>query len=244
MFNQQNEIFMLESLISRLALFFLGRLPPRILGKIHEQLLLKSAGADPRIGEYALECNNPQALRFLIDAYPTLEKIFSTYPRMGEIRFLDIGPAFGASAGLLSQMHRSHFLGPKLKVDVLDIVDDRKSFIELGYPLVEFIHSTIEELPPEKTWDIAYCSNVIEHMEDPASFLSNVARRVSGHVVVLAPYREAHPLSPGHLVQIDEQTFDGFDVKSIQVIQTPAWPITADGVERKQILAVLAGSAA
>lgn len=235
---------MLDSLISRLALALLRSLPPRTAGKLHEQLLLKSAGADPRVGEYALECNNPQALRFLIDAYPTLEKIFSTYPRMGEIRFLDIGPAFGASAGLLSQMHRSHFLGPKLKVDVLDIVDERKSFIERSYPLVQFIHSTMEQLPRKKTWDVAYCSNVIEHLEDPVAFLADVAKRISGYVVVLAPYREESPLSPGHLARIDERTFDPFVVKSIKIIQTPAWPTTANGVERKQILAVLAGFAA
>jgi SAM-dependent methyltransferase len=208
-------------------------------GLLFERLQLNFAGSDKRIGDYALEFNNPQAIRFLIDAYPTLHQIFSSYPRMGTIELLDIGPAFGAAGGLLSQMHRSHFLGPQVCVTALDIVDSRRAFIELTYPLVRFMHTRIEELPAESQWDVVYCSNTIEHIEDPREFIRSVMRHTRGFAVFLAPYREALPLSWGHCIQIDEHTFDGFNVKSVQVIQTAAWPTTAEGVERQQILVVL-----
>ena len=216
------------------------RLTPREIGVLFERLQVSLAGDDPRIGHYALECNNPQALCFLIDAYPTLQKIFATYPRMSTVHLLDIGPAFGASAGLLAQMHRSDFLGPKIVVDALDIIDTRRKFIEMTYPLVNFLHASIESLPGNVMWDVVYCSNTIEHISDPRSFVRSVMKHTRGRAVFLAPYAEALPLSQGHSLQITEQTFDGFRVESIEVIKSAAWPTTAEGVERQQILVVLA----
>mgnify|MGYP002391074749 CR=1 FL=1 len=216
------------------------RLSPRDLGFLIERLQISLAGSDPRVGRYALEFNNPQALCFLIDAYPTLQRIFATYPRLGTIQLLDIGPAFGASAGLLSQMHRSHFLGPRVVVDALDIVDSRKAFIEMTCPLVNFIHADVESLPDDAMWDVVYCSNAIEHLDDPRAFVRSVMKHTKGHAVFLAPYMEAFPLSLDHRLQISEQTFEGFIVESMEVIKSAAWPATAEGVEREQILVVLA----
>ena len=216
------------------------QLPPREIGFLFERLQISLADNDPRVGHYALEFNNPQALCFLIDAFPTLQKIFATYPRMGTLRLLDVGPAFGVSGGLLSQMHRSHFLGPKVEVDALDIVDTRRNFIEMTYPLVNFLHTSIEDLPADALWDVVYCSNTIEHTDDPRGFIRTVMQHTTGQAVFLAPYREALPLSLDHRLQISEETFEGFSVKSLQVIQSAAWPTTAGGVERQQILVVLA----
>ena len=232
-----------SSLLERVCTALCRRLAPRQLGRLIENLQVALADQDPRVGAYALEYNNPQALCFLLDAYPTLQTWFSRYPRMGTIRFLDIGPAFGASAGLLSQMHRSHFLGPRLQVDVLDIVDTRRNFIEMSFPLVNFVHARVEDLPTDAQWDMVYCSNAIEHMDDPRAFIAQVLQHTQGQAVFLAPYREALPLSLDHRLQITEQTFEGYEgfrVDSVRVFHSAAWPTTADGVERQQILAVLA----
>lgn len=215
-------------------------LSARDLGLLFERLQISRADrSNPLVGHYALEFNNPQALCFLIDAYPKLQKIFATYPRMSSISLLDIGPAFGAVSGLLSEMHRSHFLGPKLVVSALDIVDLRREFIEMTYPLVNFLHTPIENLPVDAMWDVIYCSNTIEHIDDPRAFLRSVMTRTRGYAVFLAPYKEALPLSLDHRLQISEETFEGFCIKQMEIITTPAWPATADGVERQQILVVL-----
>jgi SAM-dependent methyltransferase len=229
-------------LMRGLARRLLQRLPPRAVGELLESELIRVAGKDPRLGAYALEFNNPQAICFLLDAYPTLQQLFTRYPRLGLVRFLDIGPAFGAAAGLLAQMHRSHFLGPKLQVDALDILDARRAFIEMSYPLVNFVHARVEDLPPEAQWDVVYCSNAIEHMDDPRSFIRQVLLHTRGHAVFLAPYNEAPPLSLDHRLQINEQTFEGFEgfeVEACKVFHSAAWPTTAEGVERQQILVVL-----
>jgi len=65
-------------------------------------------------------------------------------------------------------------------------------------------------------------------------------KHTKGHAVFLAPYMEAFPLSLDHRLQISEQTFEGFIVESMEVIKSAAWPATAEGVEREQILVVLA----
>jgi hypothetical protein len=215
------------------------RLSPHQIGALFERLQIALADEDPRVGHYALDFNNPQALRFLMDAYPTLEGILASYPRMGTVRLLDIGPAFGASAGLLSQMHRSHFLGPRVVVDVLDIYDSRRKFIEMTYPLVNFLHASVEALPGDAMWDLVYCSNAIEHMDDPRSFVRSVMEHTRGHAMFLAPYKEEEPLSEGHRSRITEETFEGFAVESMKVFHTAAWPMTAEGVQRQQILVVL-----
>ena len=215
------------------------RLGARDLGFLFERLQISRMGRDPKIGQYALEYNNPQTLRFLIDAYPSLERIFSLFPRMGTVRLLDVGAAFGAAGGLLSQMHRSHFLGPKVVVDVLDVVDSRRDFIEMTYPLVGFLHSDIEDLPEDAMWDVVYCSNTIEHIDKPSEFINAIMKHTRSYAVFLAPYREALPLSPDHRLQITEQTFDGFSVEHMEVFRSAAWPTTAEGVEREQILVVL-----
>jgi SAM-dependent methyltransferase len=214
-------------------------LPSREAGAVIEQIQIRAAGADPRIGAYALECNNPQAICFLIDVYADLQAIFSRYPRLGEIRFLDIGPAFGGSAGLLAQMHRSHFLGPRLQVDVLDITNERQRFIEFTYPLVQFKTGRIESLTAEQRWDVVYCSNAIEHMENPQAFIRSVLKHTEGYAVFLAPYKEADPMSLDHKSRIDESTFNGFNLECVRVFKSAAWPTTADGVVREQMLAIV-----
>lgn len=222
-----------------LAYWLCRRIAPRQLGFLLERLQIAHAGDDPRVGQYALEYNNPQALCFLIETYPTLKKIFSRYPRTSTIELLDIGPAFGASAGLLTQMHRSDFLGPRITVDALDIVKNGQSFIEMTYPLVNFIHADVNRLPDGLQWDVVYCSNAIEHLDNPQEFLHAVMKHTRGYAVFLAPYKEEYPLSLDHRVQITEKTFENFNVESIEIFQSAAWPTTADGIERQQILAVL-----
>lgn len=227
------------SIVSSLAEWALRALPAREAGRVVERVQMALAGDDPRIGAYALECNNPQAICFLIDVYADLQALFKHYPRMGEVRLLDIGPAFGGSAGLLAGLHRSHFLGPKLTVSALDITPDRERFIAFSYPYVEFMMGTIESLPAGAKWDLVYCSNAIEHMEEPEAFIESVLAHTTGFAVFLAPYKEAQPMSLDHKSRIDEDTFTRFRVEKLRVFESAAWPTTADGTARQQILAIL-----
>lgn len=215
-------------------------LPPRWLGHAFARLQRYLADTrNPAVGEYAVACNNPQALCFLMDVFPALQSVLLKYGRGECIRFLDIGPAFGASAGVISQMYCSNFLGPRVQVDALDIVDSRRDYINATYPLVNFIHSAIEDIPPTEQWDIIYCSNAIEHHERPSEFVKEIMRRCKGYGIFIAPYMESIPLSPGHTGQISERTFDGLTIHRFGIFQSAAWPTTSDGTERRQCVAVV-----
>jgi hypothetical protein len=104
---------------------------------------------------------------------------------------------------------------------------------------VNFLHAGVESLPDEARWDMVFCSNAIEHMDDPRAFIGQVLAHTRGYAVFLAPHKEALPLSLDHRLQISEQTFEGFEVESCKVFRSAAWPTTAEGVDREQILVVL-----
>lgn len=220
----------------------LSNLPARLAGEIVERHAVRLAGTDQRIGRYALESNNPQAIQFLIDVYPELSRLLNHYSRNDVVRFLDIGPAFGGSAGLISELHRSNFLGPQVKVEVLDITDERRAFIEFRHPHVDFLHSAVENIG-DRDWDIVYCSNAIEHIQEPQAFIKKVLKHTLGHAMFLAPYREEEPRSLDHKCQIDESSFEPFEVEAFRIFETAAWPTTADGTSRFQILAIIKGEA-
>ncbi|NBP37978.1 MAG: hypothetical protein EBS54_00460 [Betaproteobacteria bacterium] len=230
-----------KSLSSWLLKLLLRHLPPKFCAQCIEEVQIALAGTDRRIGEYALSCNNPQALCFLIDIYPVLQELLARYPRHETLRFLDIGPAFGAAAGLISQMHRSDFLGPKLDVSVLDITDERRAFIELSYPLVRFIHSSIESVARTEQWDIVYCSNAIEHLAQPKAFIQKVLEHTKGFALFLSPYLEEEPLSLDHKSRIGEHDFKDFPVEAFRVFRSAAWPPTTGDTDRKQLLALVRG---
>lgn len=231
----------LISFFEKIYFSFLKFLPPSSLGKIFAKLQLHHADTSSGVGKYAIECNNPQALCFLMDIFPILQDVLLKYARGENIKFLDIGPAFGASAGLLSQMYSSDFLGPRVFVDVLDIVDSRKAYIAFTSPSVKFIHSSIEALPETEIWDIIYCSNAIEHHDNPGQFIREIMKHTRGYAIFLAPYLEATPLSPGHTCQISERTFEGLNVCRFQTFRSAAWPTTSEGIDRFQMVAVIDG---
>jgi len=230
---------MLSAVWRRLCEIALRRLSAREAGKVVQAHSIWLAGRDPRLGQYAVDFNNPQALRFLIDVYPDLVWVFSQFPRDALLHFLDIGPAFGSAAGLLYELHQSAFLGPRLRVDVLDLTDDRRRYIDFRYPQISFHCGSIGSIPVDQRWDVTYCSNVLEHIEEPTGFVDQVLRHTSGYALFVAPYRECQPRSLDHKSSISEDTFSPYQVERMRVFETAAWPMTADGVERRQIMAIV-----
>jgi SAM-dependent methyltransferase len=135
-------------------------------------------------------------------------------------------------------MFRGRQLGPKVVVDAIDIHDRRREFIALKYPRVNFLHGDLMALPQSHTWDVLYCSNVIEHTHDPRAFIRKAMQHVRGYGVFLAPYQEEEPRSDEHHSVIDDDTFSEFNVDRKLVYESLGWPAT-DAGKRCQILTVL-----
>jgi len=104
----------------------------------------------------------------------------NSLPRKGDI--LDIGPGQGLYAKL--------FLQWGMKVSCVDIDPSlRDVYRGLGCDF-EQVDLRSEKLPyPDKSFDVIWCSHVIEHLHDPVAFLMECERvlRPGGHVILRTP---------------------------------------------------------
>jgi len=171
---------------------------------------------------YVNTANIPQELQFAIDCLPVLTQVLQTYPRDNIVSLLDFGPGYGAGANLFATLFSSKFLWCKVQVDALDLKTQRQELAIFDYPLVNYQVGEISHLPAEKKWNIIYCSNVIEHVNDPKLLVSELIKRAKDWVILYAPYREIE-LSPGHLNCITEEIFQPFSPELIEIKKSLAW---------------------
>ncbi len=146
----------------------------------------------------SVEANFVQEMQLAIDALPELQRILRDYPKDESVRLLDFGPGFGAGANLFAELYCSSFLACPLQVDALDIKPYRKRLAGLLFPRIHYMTGDLGAFP-DRHWQIIYCSNVIEHTENPAAMLRTLVEKARDWVIVLAPFEEPLPLSPGHV---------------------------------------------
>lgn len=185
--------------------------------------------------DYVDQAHVQQEMQFAIDCLPTITDLLKLYPRDYEVSLLDYGPGYAAGSNLYATLFRSSLLWCKVNVDAMEMKSFRKQLVDFDYPLVNYQVKDIATLDPENKWDIIYCSNVIEHLEEPKSLLSHLVNRSKGFVVIYAPYDETE-LMPGHLSTITEELFRDFTPKSVEIRTSLGW-------EGRQILVVLPGKA-
>lgn len=188
--------------------------------------------------EYADQYSVPQEMQFVIDCLPALTGLLRNYERGQVVRLLDFGPGFGAGSNLIATLFRSNFLWCRVEVDALDIKDLREDVATIDYPLVHYRTGRLEDLEPDTRWDIVYCSNVIEHTDDPGALIEALRARCRDWLIVYAPYREQE-LSLGHSARIDEATFEPFAPVHVEIKPSLAWNIRPDD---RQILAIIKGT--
>ena len=188
--------------------------------------------------EYADQYSVPQEMQFVIDCLPTLTALLKGYERGAIVRLLDFGPGFGAGSNLIATLFRSNFLWCRVEVDALDIKDLRQDVATIDYPLVHYRTGQLEDLDPDTQWDIVFCSNVIEHTDNPGALIQALRARCRDWLILYAPYREEE-LSLGHHSRIDETTFKPFAPVRLEIKASLAWNVRPDD---RQILAVIKGT--
>lgn len=189
----------------------------------------------------AEKTNMPQEMQFAIDCLPAIQKLLSNKNRTDVVEFLDFGPGFGAGANLFATLYQSDFLQCRLIVDALDHKDLRKELADVYFPLVNYIVGDINSVPDDKNWDVIYCSNVLEHLDNPKLLIDILRKKCREWLVIYVPYKES-PLSPGHLVSLDETVFQDYNPIHVEVKSSVAWQ-PAYCAEKKQLLVILPGMA-
>jgi SAM-dependent methyltransferase len=163
-----------------------------------------------------------QSMQFMIDCLPMIRKLLFGKQRRETVTVLDVGTGTGAGANLLATLYQSDFLGPRLKVDALELAPHLKGYAQAKFPLVNYIVGDVLTWGNPGPWDIVICSHTLEHTEDPEGFVFHLAGLAKLWALFYTPWKERE-LIPGHLARIDRHFLERVGSKLHEVIESPAW---------------------
>jgi hypothetical protein len=113
-------------------------------------------------------------------------------------------------------------MGYRMRISVLDIIDDYKYYIDFLCEHVKFIQDDIFKL--QRSYDIVLCSHVIEHVPNPAEFVGRLREISKGTLLVQAPFDEpVEGRTKGHINSFTMSDLEAMEPESIELIESPAW---------------------
>ena len=183
----------------------------------------------------------PQSIQFMIDILPTIRRLTRDWRWSEPMEVIDVGAGSGAGSNVLAALYRGLFYRFPMRVTALDIVDYWKQYAETKFPQLEYHVGDINDWQLGRTWDLAICSHVVEHVADPTRLVRDLQRRARHWVLVYAPYNE-HPLISEHRNKIDDELIELWAPTRIQVLRSPAW-YKEDDPEASCVLLELPGVA-
>ena len=105
---------------------------------------------------------------------------------------------FGCANGQASNYLESEFGVP---VYGTDFSDAAIATAQRLFPKVHFFVSNILDAK-EKAYGVGFCSNVLEHLDDPWGAALSMGEQVSDYLVIMVPFRESVP-TPEHVQRFD-----------------------------------------
>jgi 2-polyprenyl-3-methyl-5-hydroxy-6-metoxy-1,4-benzoquinol methylase len=117
-----------------------------------------------------------------------------------EARVLDVGCGDGALSGLIRQELGQSVTGVDANPLAIDLARD--AFARRGLDGQFKCITGYDTGEPENRFDAAVCSDVIEHVLEPLTMLTEIYRvlRPGGHLVITTPIRFSHrPVDPMHV---------------------------------------------
>lgn len=166
----------------------------------------------------------PQSLVFMADMLPTIQKYARDYPYGTLLTCLDVGCGTGAAAQFIALLHRSNFLGFRMKVDAIDATSVYERYVKLFFPDVGFSTCDATNLPQESAWDFVTCSHVIEHVARPREFIDKLRRHSKDKLFIYAPFEEDPAnLVPGHINSFDEAFIEDLEPVEWKLIDSLGW---------------------
>src|SRR5439155_15073907 len=172
--------------------------------------------------EWLESCSGVQSMQFMIDCLPTIRKLIVGIPRTATLSVLDVGTGTGAGANVLATLYQGVFLGPRMKVEAIELVPHLKSYAEVKFPLINYLVGDILAYKESRRWDIVICSHTIEHVDRPQEFVSVLADLAYRWALFYAPWKE-RALIPGHVNRIDRRFLRRVGAKRHTIIESPAW---------------------
>jgi SAM-dependent methyltransferase len=187
--------------------------------------------------EWLESCAAVQSMQFMIDCLPMIRKLIVGAARHETLSVLDVGTGTGAGANLLATLYQGIFLGPRMRVDAIEIAPHLKNYAELQFPLVNYLVGDVLSRAGSQRWDLVICSHTIEHVDRPESFVAFLAELAHRWVLLYAPWKE-RALIPGHVNRIDRRFLRRVGSKLHTIIESPAWYRIDDERARCVVFAV------
>ena len=125
------------------------------------------------------QTRNP-VVRRLIDRF--YERLRSVVEPLGAESLLDAGCGEGETLSRLAEALPD-------RVTAVDISQEAVEFTARRHPSVEVSRESVHDLPyPDDAFDLVLCLEVLEHLDDPAAALAELARVSRRDVVVSVPH--------------------------------------------------------
>lgn len=172
--------------------------------------------------EWLETCSAVQSMQFMIDCLPIIRRLLSGIPTYETLSVLDVGTGNGAGANILATLYQGRFLGPRLKVDAIELVPLLKRYAEAKFPLINYIVGDVLTYNGPHRWDLIICSHTIEHIAEPEQFVDHLTGLAHRWVLFYAPWKE-RTLIPGHVNRIDRRFLRRVGSKLHTIIESPAW---------------------
>jgi len=163
-----------------------------------------------------------QSTQFIIDLVPRIQSVMRRhYRRKDVLKLIDVGAGSCTGTNVLAMLHSSHYVYSRLEIDAIDYIPLRQRWAQSQYPLINYMVGDAFALP-DRAWDLAICSHVVEHMEDPRAFIDCIRRICRGFAFIYTPYREIERI-PHHLATIDESTYADIPGCTLEVVSSMGW---------------------
>lgn len=169
-----------------------------------------------------------QSLLFAAEIIPLIHRLYEADPVNIHKSLLDIGPQNFAGTRLIQSIHDQRaYTNLKFSVSALDITDKFRNLQKLVAPQCEFIVSNLFDIKT-RTWDLVIASHVIEHVPNPALFVTKMQEIATDYVVIAAPWNENPIVTRSHINTIDKRFVRAVEGRDLRIFTNYSWGKTRE----------------
>ena len=147
---------------------------------------------------------------------------------------LEIGCGTGELSKFLKEKYNKKTLGTDFSENAIKFANEHYSDNVLKFKQLDLLNEKFDE-----HYDIAVCSNVLEHFTNPYILIDKILDHCQ-YLVILVPYNQPqadgieHEGGAGHVFQFTEKSFERYNIFNSFMFKTDGWTYSTSGEEPLQ----------